>query len=133
MRLKKVKNKKFMKRIYIVKDVLAASICITFLADNDDLAKRHLEGFIVSPHPNLVNTFVQDKQVYFVASIDEKTMLVKAQPEPQFICDVKEIQDKVISDLCHNEDFVKAQLAALKKQKEVINGKPIKRKEAAKA
>lgn len=117
-----------MKKIYVVKDVLAASLLITFLAENDDLAKRHLEGFIVSPHPNLVNTFVADKQVYVVGEVDEKTLIVKPLAEPLFICDVKSIQDKVLNDLCHDEQFVKAQVAAIKKQKEVINGQPIKRK-----
>lgn len=114
-------------KIYCVKDVLASSICLVFSAKDDNLAKRTIEGYICAPVPNQVNTFVNDKQLYCVGEMDDNTMQVTACV-PTFVCNIFEVRDNVLADLCKNEQFVKAQIDAIKQQKEVINGKPIKRK-----
>ena len=114
-------------KIYCVKDVLASSICLVFSAKDDNLAKRTIEGYICAPVPNAVNTFVDDKQLYCIGSMDDNTIQVSAIV-PTFICNIFEVRDHVLADLCKNEQFVNAQLKAINSQKEVINGKPIKRK-----
>ena len=114
-------------KIYCVKDVLASSICLVFSAKDDNLAKRTIEGYICAPVPNSVNTFVDDKQLYLIGEMDDNTMQVTSCV-PSFVCNIFEVRDHVLSDLCKNEQFVKAQLKAINSQKEVINGKPIRRK-----
>ena len=114
-------------KLYCVKDVLASSICLVFSAKDDNLAKRTIEGYICAPVANSVNTFVNDKQLYCIGEMDDNTMQVTATV-PAFVCNIFEVRDHVLKDLCQNEQFVKAQLNAVKKQKEVINGKPTKRK-----
>lgn len=114
--------------IYVVKDVLASSISLLFNAENDDLAKRTIESYVCAAHPNAVNTFVNDKQIYKIAEFDKVTLFVKALPEPVYCFSVKEVMDSVLAELCKNEQFVKAQLAVIKKQKEILKNEPITRK-----
>lgn len=115
-------------KIYVVKDVLASSIGLTFTAENDQLARRTIESYVCAPAPNSVNMFINDKQVYAIGELDKVTLAVKPYAEPQFIFNVFEIRDAVLAELCKNEQFVKAQVAAIKKQKEILEDAPITRK-----
>lgn len=115
-------------KIYVVKDVLASSIGLTFTAENDQLARRTIESYVCAPSPNSVNMFINDKQLYAVGELDKKTMKVTPYDEPQFIFNVFEVRDAVLAELCKNEQFVKAQVAAIKKQKEILENAPITRK-----
>lgn len=115
-------------KVYVVKDVLASSVGLVFTAENDQLARRTIESYVCAPGPNSVNTFINDKQVFAVAELDKKTLIVKPYVEPEFIFNVFEVRDSVLAELCKNEQFVKAQVAAIKKQKEVLDNAPITRK-----
>lgn len=70
-------------KIYSIKDTKAGYMNPIYM-QNDEIAVRTFKKYANDAQPNVVNEFIEDKELWYLGEFDERTGIIKAV-EPMFL------------------------------------------------
>lgn len=85
--------------VYVLFDRIQCEFPFTFMAKNDEMAKRVCKGALIAQEQNIMNTDTDDKDIYITAVFDTETGTYVAKDRPEFVYHLAEIRAELLAQI----------------------------------